>query len=102
MHVKWLIIVCLPVLLSTDSGLLLSPNLKKAYEHHYQGSLLYAEGQYRQANNQFQQAYKIIPTNFYFGLSYGLSLGKIGKTKPGLQTIRQANQHLSPFDPEYF
>jgi len=77
------------------------PNQKKAYSAHYQGSLLYAEGEWGKANQKFQQAHSIVPNNFYFGLSYGLSEGRLGKAKRGVSLIQNAMTYLDPLDPDF-
>lgn len=77
------------------------PDQKKAYSAHYQGSLLYAEGQIRQANQKFSRAYSILPRNFYFALSYGLSEGRLGNDRKGLDLIQEALLYLDPRDPDF-
>lgn len=79
----------------------LPPNRKKAYSEHYQGSLLYAEGQLQRANQKFKNAYQILPDNFYFALSYGLSEGRLGHSSEGLQLVQEANVLLDRSDEEY-
>ncbi len=77
------------------------PNFKKAYSEHYQGSLLYSEGFIQKANNKFKNAYSILPDNFYFCLAYGLSEGRLGREKNGLELINQAFKGLEKEDPDY-
>lgn len=77
------------------------PNLKKAYSEHYQGSLLYAEGQVKKANAKFRQAYQILPDNFHFALAYGLSEGRIGHASSALELIDQAKRQLNRNAPDF-
>lgn len=77
------------------------PNLKKAYSEHYQGSLLYAEGQVKRANAKFKQAYQIIPDNFHFALAYGLSEGRLGHSSNALELIGKAQGQLTRNTPDF-
>lgn len=76
-------------------------NLKKAYQEHYEGSLLYAEGFIKKANQKFKRAYQILPDNFYFALAYGLSEGRLGNKQLGIDLIHQANKHLPKEEDNY-
>ncbi len=77
------------------------PNLKKAYSEHYQGSLLYAEGQVKRANAKFRQAYQILPDNFHFTLAYGLSEGRLGNASSAIKLMDQAKSQLQRHAPDY-
>jgi len=72
-------------------------NRKDAYRFHYRGTLSYAEGDIRQANQYFRRAYRILPENFYFAISYGLTQGQQGDLSDALEIIRTARR-LVPFD----
>lgn len=70
---------------------------KDAYRFHYRGTLSYAEGDVKQADQYFRRAYNILPENFYFAISYGLTQGQQGDLSDALQVIRTARR-LIPFD----
>ncbi|MEM6378990.1 MAG: hypothetical protein AAF705_12310 [Bacteroidota bacterium] len=78
-----------------------APNLKRAYSEHYQGSLLYAEGQIKRANTKFKQAYQILPDNFHFTLAYGLSEGRLGHASSAIQLIDKAKNQLNRNEPDF-
>lgn len=73
---------------------------KDAYRFHYRGTLSYAEGDLKQANQYFRRAYHILPGNFYFAISYGLTQGQRGDLSEALDIIRTARRRVSFDDPE--
>lgn len=77
----------------------LPPN-KQAYRLHYQGSLQYAEGKYRQASSNFARAYQLFPENFSFALAHGLCLGRLGDAVTAKKVLEKARQLVTPDDQE--
>ena len=73
---------------------------KDAYRFHYRGTLSYAEGDLKQANQYFRRAYNILPENFYFAISYGLTQGQQGDLSQALEVIRTARRLVPYDDPE--
>jgi len=74
---------------------------KAAFKAHYKGMLLYHEGNFQRAVNQFERAYQIIPDNYNFVLSLAVGLSRVGKSEEGLQLIRKSSALLSKQDPAY-
>lgn len=75
-------------------------NRKAAYSFHYKGSISYAEGQIKQADQYFRRAYNILPENFYFAVSYGLTHGQRGNLSEALEVISKARRVIPFDDPE--
>ncbi|WP_421796537.1 hypothetical protein [Haliscomenobacter sp.] len=76
------------------------PPDKQAYRLHYQGSLQYAEGKYRQASGNFERAYHLFPENFSFALAHGLCLGRLGDASEAKKVLEKARQLVTPNDQE--
>jgi len=74
---------------------------RAAYRHHYKGTLDFAEGQYRRAEDHFQRAYDILPENFTFALSLAACLGRNGNPSKALNILLQSTYYLRNDDPEY-
>lgn len=81
-------------------SVVLPADRKAAYRFHYKGALFYAEGQVKEANQYFRKAYRIIPGNFYFAISYGMTQGQNGQTSDGLEIIAEARRAIAYDDPE--
>ncbi|HOY15861.1 MAG TPA: hypothetical protein PLC89_01150 [Haliscomenobacter sp.] len=76
------------------------PPDKQAYRLHYQGSLLYAEGKYRQASGHFERAYQLFPENFSFALAHGLCLGRMGEPGTAKNVLEKARRLVASNDQE--
>ena len=76
------------------------PPDKQAYRLHYQGSLQYAEGKYRQASGNFERAHHLFPENFSFALAHGLCLGRLGDASEAKKVLEKARQLVTPNDQE--
>ncbi len=76
------------------------PPDKQAYRLHYQGSLQYAEGKYRQASGNFERAFHLFPENFSFALAHGLCLGRLGNASEAKKVLEKARQLVAPNDQE--
>lgn len=77
-----------------------SPPDKQAYRLHYQGSLQYAEGKYRQASGNFARAFQLFPENFSFALAHGLCLGRLGDAGGAKKVLEKARQLVALDDQE--
>ncbi|NRB61915.1 MAG: hypothetical protein HRU40_02595 [Saprospiraceae bacterium] len=96
----WFLFMIGSLALLFTSSVFLPRDQKEAYRYHYKGSISYSEGNVKQANSFFRKAYHLIPNNFYFAISYGLTTGQIGNKSEGLAVIGKARQSLAYNDPE--
>ena len=95
-----LVLLILGMIASGHGFKTVPPPDKQAYRLHYQGSLLYAEGKYRQAGNNFERAYRLFPENFSFALAHGLCLGRLGDPATAKTILEKARRLISPNDQE--
>lgn len=95
-----LIVVILFLLCSAASRSSYLPPDKQAYRLHFQGSILYGEGKYRQASANFARATQLFPENFSFALAYGLCLGRLEETGKAQKILQAASRLVPEKDPE--
>jgi tetratricopeptide (TPR) repeat protein len=95
-----LVLLILGMIASGHGFKTVPPPDKQAYRLHYQGSLLYAEGKYRQAGSNFERAYRLFPENFSFALAHGLCLGRLGDPATAKTVLEKARRMVSPTDQE--
>ena len=74
---------------------------KAAFKAHYKGTLLYNEGHYQRAVQQFDKAYQTIPENYNFMLSLAVGLSRVGRGTEGLNLLRKGGAQLSAKNPAH-
>jgi tetratricopeptide (TPR) repeat protein len=72
---------------------------KAAFKAYYKGVLLYNDGHFKRAVQQFEKAYQIIPDNYSFTLSLAVSLSRVDRATEGLNLLKKASTSLSSHDP---
>ena len=74
---------------------------KAAYKAHFRGTILFAEGKYKNAEAHFRKAYDRIPENFNFAMALALCMGQNGQPDKGISLLQKSSRLISPLDPEY-
>ncbi len=74
---------------------------KHAYSNHFKGSLSYKKEEFTKAVRYFESAYKAVPDNLNFGLSYAISLSRTGSPQKALEVLAATWLLLQEKDPEY-
>jgi Mg-chelatase subunit ChlD len=78
----------------------LRSNSTKAFQDYFAGVNHYKEGNLKLADQYFQNANNIIPTNFSFCLSYALTQGRLNHVKKAEALMSQANRLLKGTEEE--
>lgn len=74
---------------------------KAAYKAHFRGTILYAEGKFKNAEAHFRRAYESVPDNFNFAMALAVCMGHNGQPDKGIKLLKKSSRTLSPQDPEY-
>lgn len=98
---KWQHLLFTSVLLVALAMGLPAVRKKQAYSSHFKGTLAWKKEEFSKAARYFETAFRAVPDNLNFTLTYALSLSRTGKVEEALDVLQSSGSLIHEGDPEF-